>query len=56
LVVKALLRFADGTERICTGRVLGGEPVPWKDPQDMKEHIAKINIKHRVEVLKIIEL
>lgn len=49
-MIKAKIRFRDGSVLVCQGRVVNREGVPWTSFDDCKKHIASI------EGLSIVEM
>lgn len=44
-MIKADIRFPDGSVVRCVGRVRNKEVVPWKDRADLQDHIGYISSK-----------
>jgi hypothetical protein len=56
-VIKADIKFGNGSIHRCIGRVRDRESVPWLDEADLRAHIAYINEKNpeaHVEIVRII--
>jgi hypothetical protein len=46
VAIKADIKFLSGEVIRCVGRVVDGKGVPWKDENDLRDHIDTINKKH----------
>jgi hypothetical protein len=44
--MRADIMFGNGSMRRCTGRVVNGECVPWRDKEDIISHVKYINDKN----------
>jgi hypothetical protein len=56
-VIKADIKFGNGSIHRCIGRVRNRESVPWLDEADLRAHIAYINEKNpeaHVEIVRVI--
>lgn len=56
-MLKALIRFNDGSTQIGKGRIVDGKSCPWKDEEDVRSHIAYLVNKgyENMAVIKIWE-
>lgn len=52
-MVKAKIKFRDGSVQVGTGRVIDGVAIPWKDEDDLKKHVASIDDLEIVEVFYV---
>lgn len=56
-MIKADIKFGNGSIHRCIGRVRDREGVPWIDEADLRAHIAYINEKNpdaHVEIVSVI--
>lgn len=53
-MIKADIKFCDGSIHRCVGRIVNGQSVPWVSEQDVFDHVEFINRKYQgMEVVRI---
>lgn len=45
-MIKADIKFCDGSIHRCVGRIVNGQSVPWVSEQDVHDHIDFIDRKY----------